>query len=58
MSIKIVLDSSVLIEYAKNARPELFEALLLQEKLDLCYGLPIVSEYLFHYLAIAGNKSP
>lgn len=58
MSSKIVLDSSVLIEYAKNSRPELFEGLLLQEKLDLCYGLPIVSEYLFHYLAIAGNKSP
>ena len=58
MSSKIILDSSVLIEYAKNSRPELFEALLIQEKLNLCYGLPIVSEYLFHYLAIAGNKSP
>lgn len=58
MSSSIFVDSSILIEYTKNSRPELFEALLEDERFDLCFGSPVISEYLFHFLAIAGNKSP
>ena len=58
MSNRIMLDSSVLIEYVKNSRGELFEALLSREDLELCYGAPVLNEYLFHFLAIAGKKSP
>lgn len=58
MSNRIFLDSSILIEYTKNSRPELFEALLEGERFDLCFGSPVISEFLFHFLAIAGNKSP
>ena len=58
MSNRIFLDSSILIEYTKNSRPELFEELLVDERFDLCFGSPVISEYLFHFLAIAGNKSP
>ncbi|MBK6994331.1 MAG: PIN domain-containing protein [Lewinellaceae bacterium] len=58
MSSRIFLDSSILIEYTKNSRPELFEALLEDERFDLYFGSPVISEYLFHFLAIAGNKSP
>ncbi len=58
MSSSIFLDSSILIEYTKNSRPELLEALLEDERFDLCFGSPVISEYLFHFLAIAGNKSP
>lgn len=53
-----MLDSSVLIEYVKNSRGELFEALLSREDLELCYGAPVLNEYLFHFLALAGKKSP
>ncbi|AEE52237.1 PIN domain-containing protein [Haliscomenobacter hydrossis] len=58
MSSRVGLDSSVLIEYVKGSRPELLEALLVNEHLDLCYSTPVVSEYLFHYLAIVGQKAP
>lgn len=58
MSNKIFLDSSILIEYAKATRPELYEDLLQNDKLDLYFGSPVVSEYLFHFLAILGGKSP
>lgn len=58
MSNRVMLDSSVLIEYVKNSRGELFEALLSREELELCYAAPVLSEYLFHFLAIKGGKSP
>jgi predicted nucleic acid-binding protein len=58
MSNRVMLDSSVLIEYVKNSRVELFEALLSKGSLELCYRAPTLNEYLFHFLAIAGGKSP
>ena len=58
MSNNIFLDSSILIEYVKGSKTTLFESLLLKEHLELHYGMPVVSEYLFHYLAILGGKSP
>ncbi len=58
MNSRVVLDSSVLIEYVKGSRPEFLEALLVNQNLVLCYSTPVVSEYLFHYLAIVGQKAP
>jgi hypothetical protein len=56
MSNRVMPDSSVLIEYVKNSRGELFEALLSNDSLELCYGSPTLNEYLFHFLAIAGGQ--
>lgn len=58
MSNRIVLDSSVLIEYRKGAKLELLEALVALPDVELCICQVIASEYLFHHLAIFGEKSP
>jgi predicted nucleic acid-binding protein len=55
--MKIFVDSSILIEYEKQAQTELFEA-LVAEGHQLYINPIVVSEYLYHLIAIRGAKSP
>ena len=57
MSNKILLDSSILIEYIKGTKTELLDQLMLND-FELQYNSIVASEFIFHFLAQAGNKSP
>lgn len=58
MSNEIFVDSSVLIEYRKNNQTDLLDALLSDTSIRLLLSQTVVSEYLFHHLAVFGQKSP
>lgn len=59
MNSSIFLDSSILVEYRKGTKTELLDQLLQHSKqLDLCISETVSSEYLFHLLALFGQKSP
>lgn len=58
MNSKIFVDSSVLVEYRKGNRLPLLNALLADVESTLFISQAVVSEYLFHHLAIVGGKSP
>lgn len=59
MSSKAIFaDSSILIEYYKNAQTELLDKLLDAKHVQVCISQIVVSEYLFHCLGIDGGKSP
>lgn len=55
--MNIFVDSSVLIEYIKGNRLDLYEALIEQEH-NLFTNQVGVSEYLFHFIAVSAQKSP
>ncbi len=55
--MKVFIDSSLLIEFEKQTRPELLDALIKSE--HRLYINPIVaSEYLYQLLGILGGRSP
>ncbi len=54
----IFVDSSVLIEGEKGNRPELILALTQRPGLPLFISSVVVSEYLFHFLAMHTKVSP
>lgn len=58
MPSKILLDSSVLVEYRKGTQTELLEAILLNAEWEPVISQAVVSEYLFFHLAIFSGKSP
>jgi hypothetical protein len=58
MSNSIFIDSSLLVEYVKKAQTDLLNALQGDSTLNLFINQTVVSEYLFHHLAINGGKSP
>ncbi|MEM0992198.1 MAG: twitching motility protein PilT, partial [Bacteroidota bacterium] len=59
MSNRIFLDSSILIEYRKGIKVALLDQLIQHSNdLDLCMSETVSSEYLFHLLALFGQKSP
>lgn len=58
MSNRIFLDSSVLIEYRKGNNIEFFEDLVSSSEWKPCISQIVVSEYLFHHLAVFGGKAP
>ncbi|MEM9888514.1 MAG: PIN domain-containing protein [Bacteroidota bacterium] len=59
MSNKVFLDSSILVEYRKGTNTELLDALLRHsDEIELCISETVSSEYLFHLLALFGQKSP
>jgi len=55
--MKIFVDSSVLIEYIKDSRPDLLEKLISSNH-DLHTNGIVFSEFMFYYLAVIGEKSP
>jgi len=58
MSNKILVDSSLLVEYRKGNHLEILNAMLAEGTCELLISQVVVSEYLFHHLAIVGGKSP
>lgn len=55
--MKIFVDSSILIEYIKGNMLDLYEALIEQQH-NLFTNQVGISEYLFHFIAVKGQKSP
>lgn len=58
MISNLVLDSSILIEYAKNNRTELLDHLIAIMPAGLCINSVVLSEYMYHWLGNNGGKSP
>lgn len=56
--ISLMLDSSVLVEYAKKRRTELLDYLINQSGVSLYINSIVLSEYTFHWLADKGKVSP
>jgi predicted nucleic acid-binding protein len=53
----VFIDSSILVEYIKGNNTELFDY-LLESDTKLVSNPIVFSEYIFYFLALAGNKSP
>ena len=58
MISKLVLDSSILVEYSKGNKTELLEYLIAETNIDLFINSTVLSEYTFHWLANKGQKAP
>lgn len=58
MPNKILLDSSILVEYRKGTHTDLLDAILLNFDWVPVITQTVVSEYLFHHLAIFSGKAP
>ena len=58
MTSRIVLDSSILIEYFKQNKIELLDFLLKSEPVELCINSAVLSEGAYHWLARKGDKAP
>jgi uncharacterized protein len=56
-AMKVFLDSSLLIEFEKQAQTELFEA-ILASNCQVFINSVVISEYLYKLLGILGNRSP
>lgn len=52
------IDSSVLIEYNKGNKLRIFSELLANDIFRCLVNETVLSEFLFHFLAYNGNKSP
>lgn len=57
-SNRLFLDSSVLVEWAKKAKVDLFNQLMDDTSVELCISETVVSEFIFYWLAITGGKAP
>lgn len=57
-SHKIFIDSSILVEFAKQTKTDLLFHLMDNETLDLFVNSTVLSEYTYYLLAIEGGKSP
>ncbi len=55
--MKILIDSSVLIEYEKQTQPELLSA-LRDSYHELYINILIASEYIYKLIGILAGKSP
>ena len=58
MISSLVLDSSILIEYAKNNSTELTDHLVVTMPDGLHINSAVLSEYMYHWLGNNGGKSP
>ncbi|MFP4471907.1 MAG: type II toxin-antitoxin system VapC family toxin [Bacteroidales bacterium] len=55
--MKIFVDSGIFIEYLKGRKVNFFEYLIQQDH-QLFINQVVLSEFLFHFIAAIGNKSP
>nr|WP_295929267.1 type II toxin-antitoxin system VapC family toxin [uncultured Dyadobacter sp.] len=55
---KIFIDSSILVEFAKQTKTDLLLHLMSLDELDLYVNPTVISEYTYYLLAIEGGKSP
>ncbi|TKK67697.1 PIN domain-containing protein [Ilyomonas limi] len=58
MNNKVMIDSSMLIEYIKKSKIALLDSLLGDSTLTCCICEVVVSEFLFYYLKINATASP
>lgn len=58
MTSRIVLDSSILVEYFKQNKIELLDFLLKAESVELCINSTVLSEGAYYWLARKGDKAP
>lgn len=58
MSNKLFLDSSILIEWAKKTKTDLYDYLVANDSYELCISQIPLSEFTFYWLAIGGKKAP
>jgi len=55
--MKILVDTSILIEYIKGTKTELLEN-LIKDKHQLYINGIIYSEFMFHFISVISGKSP
>jgi predicted nucleic acid-binding protein len=55
---KLILDSSVLVEYVKGNKTELLDHWMLTMPGKLFINSIVLSEYMYHWLGNNGGKSP
>ncbi|MCU0427850.1 MAG: PIN domain-containing protein [Candidatus Kapabacteria bacterium] len=53
-----MLDSCILIENFKGTRTEILSALWDKPRIRLCISETVVSEFVFHFLALSSGKAP
>lgn len=58
MTNKILIDSSVLVEYAKKNKTQLLDSLLEKDIVTCCINESIISEFLFQFIKFNTNKAP
>lgn len=58
MTSRIVLNSSILVEYFKQNKIELLDFLLKAGSVELCINSTVLSEGAYHWLARKGDKAP
>lgn len=58
MISRIVLDSSLLVEYFKQNKIELLDFLLKAEFVELCINSTVLSEGAYYWLVRKGSKAP
>ena len=54
----IFLDSSILIEYIKQSKIEIFESLINNKEIVLHINSIVMSEFIFYLIAYKSNRSP
>lgn len=57
MTNRIVIDSSILVEYVKNIKVKLLDSLLLNQ-FSCHINETIISEFYFHFLKLSTGKAP
>lgn len=55
--MKVFIDTSVIVEYLKGNHADFYKQLVSGDQL-LFINQVVVSEFLFHFIALNGNKSP
>ncbi len=58
MSNRVFLDSSILVEWAKKTRTDLFDYLVVSNAYELCISQITLSEFMYYWLAIGVGKAP
>ena len=56
--MKVLVDSSVIIEFENGRNEELLTTLFNKSELDLCLNSVVASEYFYKLLGILAGKSP
>jgi len=58
MTNNVMLDSSILVEYSKNNKTKLLIELISDIDTECFINETVISEYLYHFLALNGGRSP
>lgn len=58
MTSRIILDSSILVEYFKQNKTDLLDYIAGTNRYELCINSSVLSESAFQWLALFGAKAP